>query len=80
MEIFEARISNEDLEIEIEYQLETIGKYGLEYQDGVFKLTNKLTNCLAPDKCGIPTEKPGVKFPQLQPIDAGKCKPGDKCC
>ena len=43
----------EDLEIEVEYQNETISKYGLEFNGKEFVLVVKITNCLAPDKCGI---------------------------
>src|SRR5690606_6968581 len=41
-----------DWEIEVEYQGETIGKYGLDYDGKSFLLTTKQTDCLARDKCG----------------------------
>lgn len=41
----------DDLEIEIEYQFDTIGKYGLDFEAGVFVLTKKKTACLASDRC-----------------------------
>ena len=47
----------EDLEIEVEYQNETIGKYELRFNANNFMLLSKQTNCLAQDKCGIPAEK-----------------------
>jgi hypothetical protein len=37
----------EDLEIEVEYQNSTIGKYGLSFNGENFILKSKTTNCLA---------------------------------
>ena len=45
-----------DLEIEMEYQTNTIGSYALgesNHPNALFTLKSKKTNCLAPDKCGI---------------------------
>jgi len=47
-----------DLEVEMEYQTNTIGSYTLEGSMGpgnrqLFTLKSKKTNCLAPDKCGV---------------------------
>ena len=47
----------EDLEIEVEYQSETIGKYDLAFDGKDFILLNKQTACLASDACGVPVEK-----------------------
>jgi hypothetical protein len=47
----------EDSPIEVEYQSQTIGKYGLEFNGSRFLLTSKQTDCLAKDNCGIPTKK-----------------------
>lgn len=47
----------EDLEIEVEYQSETIGKYELGFNGSNFILLSKQTNCLAQGKCGIPAEQ-----------------------
>jgi len=46
----------DDLPVQIEYQGETIGCYGLEYTGKEFVLTPLFTNCLAQDKCGISVE------------------------
>jgi len=67
-----------DWEVEVEYQSDTIGKYGLEFDDSHFKLTNKSTNCLASDSCGIPKEKIRVKMSDLPLLNA--CTPGGGCC
>jgi hypothetical protein len=69
----------EDLEIEVEYQHDTIGKYGLGFDGNDFLLVAKQTDCLAKDNCGVPDEKQ-----KLQLTDLGKetscCTPGGKCC
>lgn len=67
---------NEDLDIEVEYQSDTIGKYGLDFQGENFLLTAKQTDCLAKDNCGIPQE---LKFAPLQ-TSQGCCTPGGGCC
>lgn len=46
IELSEEKLGLENHEIEVEYQGETIGKYGLEFKEGVFILTSTLTNCL----------------------------------
>ena len=54
----EKEIGLENLEIEIEYQSETIGKYGLEFEGGRFLLQATQTDCLAKEKCGVPEAQP----------------------
>jgi hypothetical protein len=68
----------EDLEIEVEYQNETTSKYGLEFNGKEFVLVVKITNCLAPDKCGIPSSKLKVNLADVKNQTA--CSPGGKCC
>ena len=69
----------EDAEIEVEYQSDTIGKYGVEFNGKDFTLTSTQTNCLAQDKCGIPTEKLKVNLVDLS-NNQSYCTPGGKCC
>jgi len=64
----------EDLEIEVEYQTETIGKYELGFRDNNFVLLSKQTNCLAQDKCGIPADQ------LKENTKAACCTPGGGCC
>ncbi|MCH8546129.1 MAG: DUF6428 family protein [Cryomorphaceae bacterium] len=71
---------DEDLDIEIEYQTETIGRYGLEFKDNHFILTVKQTDCLAKDQCGIPPQKTKVKLSDLQSVESNNCTPGGGCC
>ncbi|MFT0715465.1 DUF6428 family protein [Flagellimonas lutimaris] len=66
-----------NLEVEVEYQGQTIEKFALEFDGKNFLLTSKETDCLARDKCGIPAEKPKVKISELQ--NSG-CVPGSGCC
>ncbi|MEN8816542.1 MAG: DUF6428 family protein [Nonlabens sp.] len=67
-----------DAKIEVEYQAGTIGKYGIDFNGKHFVLTNKLTNCLAPDSCGIPQEKPKLKISEIPAQNS--CAPGSGCC
>lgn len=68
------KLKIEDHEIEIEYQADTIGKYGVEFENGRFQLTIKNTACLASDLCGIPSLKNVVEKVQ------SCCTPGGGCC
>lgn len=70
----------EDLEIEVEYQSDTIGKYGLQFNNGDFILTTKQTDCLAKENCGAPAEKQQLKLADLQNADQSCCTPGGGCC
>ena len=73
-------IGTEDLEVEIEYQTDTIGRYGLDFTDNNFVLTVKFTDCLAQDKCGIPTLNPKVLMSELANEKQTSCTPGGGCC
>ncbi len=80
IELSQNKLDIGDLEIEVEYQGATIGKYGLDFDGKNFLLTTKMTDCLAKDNCGIPKEKLKVNLSQLQPAEAGCCTPGGGCC
>ncbi len=67
----------EDLEVEVEYQADTIGKYGLKFHENAFQLTNKQTDCLAKDNCGVPAQKPRVR---ISTKPASSCEPNSGCC
>ncbi|WP_425235679.1 DUF6428 family protein [Ulvibacterium sp.] len=71
---------DDSLEIEVEYQGKTIGKYGLHFDGKYFLLTSKETNCLAKEKCGVPVEKPKIKMAGLQELNTNPCAPGSGCC
>lgn len=80
IELSEKVLGMNDLEIEVEYQGSTIGKYGLDFNGANFLLTTKLTDCLAKDNCGVPQEKVKRQLSQLQQEDASSCAPGSGCC
>ena len=73
----EKLFGNEDLNIEVEYQTETVGRYGLDIQGENFLLTAKQTDCLAKDNCGIPADKKKI---QLGELETSCCTPGGGCC
>ncbi len=66
------------LEIEVEYQSETICKYNLNFNSEHFVLVSTQTACLAPDSCGVPIEKMKINLSQL--TTQNPCKPGSGCC
>lgn len=75
LQLSERILGSEELEIEVEYQQATIGKFGLAFDGTDFLLTLKSTACLASDACGNPGF--GPTLPQLP--SAG-CTPGGGCC
>lgn len=74
--------NDEDLEIEVEYQTETIGKYALEFKNDAFILVAKNTNCLAKLNCGIPQPKQKLALSEIGSVvvDASSCAPQSGCC
>jgi len=77
IEMAEKEIGLENLEVEVEYQSETIGKYGLDFDGKRFLLTPTQTDCLAKEKCGIPEAQP------VHPVSAETsscCSPESGCC
>ena len=79
IELSEKVLGLEDLEVEVEYQADTIGKFGLEFDGRNFLLTSKRTDCLARDKCGIPEEKQKLSLADMA-TKANSCAPGSGCC
>ena len=53
IELSERVLAMGDLEIEVEYQGDTIGKFGLDFNGTNFLLSTKQTDCLARNKCEI---------------------------
>ena len=81
IEASKSLIGDQDLELEVEYQMEsTIGKFGLDFKNNKFYLTSKVTTCLASDHCGIPAEKMKVKMGEWKPKGTLGCKPESGCC
>ena len=77
LQLSEKILGREDLTIEVEYQQDTISKFGLAFDGTDFILTAKQTACLAQDACGIPSHQ--LVLPQLQTA-AACCTPGGGCC
>ena len=86
----------ESLELEVEYQGLTIERYGIDFAISGFQLISLETDCLAPDRCGIPRssmEKKKVGLSELgirsfaltnESTDNTQssmgCTPGSGCC
>lgn len=78
IELSEKVLKLNDSEIEVEYQGQTIQKFGLEFSNDRFLLTSKQTDCLAKEQCGIPEKKSTLKMVSAE--SAGTCTPGGGCC
>lgn len=74
----DAMFEGEDLDVEIEFQQETVGKFGLEFIDNQFVLTNTKTDCLAKTSCGV-VDKVKTKLSELTP-NASCCGAESNCC
>ncbi len=72
MKLCEKVLGETDHEIEVEYQQSTVGKFGLMFDGTDFILTNKKTDCLARDACGIPDN--------AQKDASSCCLPASGCC
>lgn len=74
IELAEQKLGIEDHEIELEYQSDTIGKYGVDFDNENFILKPTNTTCLASDKCGVPS------FEVVKEKAQSCCTPGGGCC
>lgn len=73
-------LGEDDLDVEFEYQGDTIGRYGVTFQEGSFVLTPTKTACLAEENCGIPIEKVKQKISEVAEAASGCCSPESDCC
>lgn len=78
--IAEPLFGDVDADVEIEYQTETISRFGLAFNGADFVLTTKQTDCLAKDHCGVPPTKTKVNLAELQTSQTSCCTPGSGCC
>ena len=76
LQLAEKQLGNSNIEVEVEYQQSTIGRYKLAFNGAVFQLINTQTACLAPNQCGIPQEKPRVRIT----ASGLSCNPNSGCC
>lgn len=72
----QSKLGLPDVDIEVEYQASTIGKYGIDFNGTHFLLTSTVTDCLAKDKCGIPEQKQRIKISEINT----SCAPNSGCC
>lgn len=81
IELSEQKVGVGNNEIEVEYQAQTISKYGVEFNGTAFVLTSQQTACLAQDQCGIPVEKTKTNLADLSTANTSSCcTPGGGCC
>ncbi len=78
IELSEKTLAIDNNEIEVEYQGNTIQKFGLDFDGTHFLLTTKQTDCLAKDACGITAEKPKVRLSEMTASSCCSQKSG--CC
>ena len=80
VEAAERKLGLTDEEIEVEYQGETIQKFGLTQSADAFTLTPLSTDCLAKGICDIPAavKKPFVSLAGM--MTGESCAPGSGCC
>lgn len=76
----EEKLGIVDSEIEVEYQGDTIGKYGLGFNGKNFVLLSKNTACLAGDACGVDAPKQKMNLADLSVNPSNACTPGGGCC
>ena len=79
IELSEKILDLGDLDIEVEYQGDTIGKFGLDFDGVNFLRTTTQTDCLAKSNCGIPEVKTKVSLAGVQEVEEC-CEPGSGCC
>lgn len=80
IELSEKALNLGDFDVEVEYQTETIGRYGLNFDGSNFVLTAKKTDCLAKENCGVPKEKQKVNLSELTKVESSCCTPNTGCC
>jgi len=80
IELSESVLLLQDDDVEVEYQNNTIGKFGLDFDGRYFILQNQATACLASDKCGTSSNKTKMNISELTESKAACCSPGSGCC
>ncbi|MEX0636580.1 MAG: DUF6428 family protein, partial [Ferruginibacter sp.] len=76
----EQKLGIGNLEVEVEYQSETIGKYRLGIDGNNFVLLATQTACLAQDQCGILPSQQKVPLAAEGAFGKNSCTPGGGCC
>ncbi len=73
----EEKLALTNEEIQVEYQSETLGLYGVTFVGDRFVLTNTRATCKAMDSCTPITKK--VKQ-SMKELSSAICTPGSDCC
>ena len=76
LQLAEKQLGYSNMEVEVEYQQSTIGRYELAFDGAAFQLINTQTACLAPDQCGTTQEKLRVRLTE----NGLSCNPNSGCC
>lgn len=76
---YENLFGSEDLDVEAEFQGETIGRYGIGFNGEHFMLIPKQTDCLAQDSCGTPV-KQKLQLSEITADETSCCTPEGGCC
>ena len=76
LKLAEKQFELSNIDVEVEYQQSTIGRFKLAFDGSVYQLINTHTTCLAQDKCGISQEKPRVRLT----ASGLSCNPESNCC
>ena len=76
LKLAEKQFEFSNIDVEVEYQQSTIGRFKLAFDGSVYQLINTHTTCLAQDKCGISQEKPRVRLT----ASGLSCDPESDCC
>ena len=74
------RLGLGDWPVEVEYQGETIGRYGLAFAHGRSELVATATDCLAKELCGVPPKRKLAMAELGAQEGGGCCTPSSGCC
>ena len=77
LELSEEKLNIPDLEVEVEYQGETISRFSLGFDGDNFLLESLFTDCLARDKCA--PKQPAFSLEGMI-SDKGSCSGDSGCC
>lgn len=79
-------LTDDSIPVEIEYEDNIISQYKISGSEiigdaVVLNLSNKHTECLAPELCGLPAQPAGASGSRfaVEPLTT-RCVPGGKCC
>jgi len=72
-------LQSDDVPVEIEYQMETIGKFRMGFDGSSFQLIPTQTECLAMEKCGV-NEASQINENVMLENSINSCSPGTSCC